>query len=97
MGPCVAQFTRTSLRGPARRRAQELAAHLSGPDAARAGLGPVGAPNSTQQEASGQPRTYEQAMVATSLYDRFPPIEPGDSGSKMYVTQPFQVLSWYPR
>lgn len=46
-------------------------------------------------EALGQrlPGTIDEAVEPLLL----PPIEAAESGNNFYTTQPYQLLSWYPR
>ena len=51
-----------------------------------------------QEQRDTQPvslRTFDEALAASKLLQ--PPVSPGDTGNHFYTTQPFQLLSWYPR
>ena len=39
--------------------------------------------------------TFDEALAASKLL--MPPVAPGETGNEFYTTQPFQLLSWYPR
>lgn len=39
--------------------------------------------------------TFDEALAASKLLQ--PPVAPGETGNQFYTTQPFQLLSWYPR
>lgn len=48
--------------------------------------------NRTAQYAS-----YDAALEATGMFTASSPVAPAESGESEIYTQPFQVLSWYPR
>ncbi|KAL3140676.1 hypothetical protein ABBQ32_005240 [Trebouxia sp. C0010 RCD-2024] len=46
---------------------------------------------------SAQYATYDEALEATGMFTSSGPVAAGESGESEQYTQPFQVLSWYPR
>lgn len=46
---------------------------------------------------SAQYATYDEALQATGMFTSSGPVAAGQSGESQQYTQPFQVLSWYPR
>lgn len=39
--------------------------------------------------------SFDEALAASNLLQQ--PVAPGETGNHFYTTQPFQLLSWYPR
>lgn len=72
---------------PSRRQAKETAETTTVPVLA-------GAANKTR---SAQYATYDEALEATGMFTNRGPVAPGESGESEQYTQPFQILSWYPR
>lgn len=46
---------------------------------------------------SAQYGTYDEALEATGMFTNSGSVPAGESGESEQYTQPFQVLSWYPR
>lgn len=87
--PCNLQFS--TKQGPAtvptvpRRQAEEK---------------PMTAPVIADQAnltRSAQYATYDEALEASGMFTNSGPVVAGESGEGEQYTQPFQLLSWYPR
>ena len=96
----VLQFQRTSKKSGLRRRAIEVQSQqeITSDSGSRVPFAREAAPQdnlSADQPvvASKLPATFDEATEPLLL----PSIQPGDSGNDFYTTQPYQLISWYPR
>ena len=96
----VLQFQRTSKKSGLRRQAIEIQSQheIASDSGSRVPFAREAAPQevlSADQPvgASKLPATFDEATEPLLL----PSIQPGDSGNDFHTTQPYQLISWYPR